>query len=86
MAEKKKDNFTCDTHINLKESFQQLFDVMCCRWELTERACNTCTVEMRIPDLEIPFIIDQRPKREMFISAIDRKGTEIYEKGERDRK
>ena len=76
----KKDNFTCDTHINLKESFQQLFDVMCCRCELTERACNTCTVEMRIPDLEIPFIIDQRSKREMFISGIDRKGTEIYEK------
>ena len=53
---------------------------MCCRCELTERACNTCTVEMRIPDLEIPFIIDQRSKREMFISGIDRKGTEIYEK------
>ena len=57
------DNFTFDTHINLKESFQQLFDVMCCRCELTERPCNT-PVERRIPDLEVPFIIDQRLKRD----------------------
>ena len=53
---------------------------MCCLCELTERPCNTCPVERRIPDLEVPFIIDQRSKREMIISGIDRKGTGIYEK------
>ncbi len=79
----KKDSFTCDTHIILKESFQQLFDVMCCRCELTERPCDTCPVEKRVPDLEVIFIIDQRSKIEMIISGIDRKGTEIYEKREK---
>ena len=78
--EEKRENYTCETYVNLKVRFECLFDILCCRCELGDNPCRNCPLDKQIPDLEVQFINDQRSERNMIISGIDKRGTETYQK------
>jgi len=60
-----------------KKSLQRLFDIAACKCE-TASKCR-CPVNQRVPELERPFLEDQRSKRVMVIDGVDIPVTKIIQ-------
>lgn len=56
--------------------FNELFDILHCRCDLSDAPCRSCPPDKKVPKLEVSFIKDQRTKRKMFLSGyVDKAGT-----------